>query len=161
MYPDDFRYLVDEKSFSKHLCGEHREGHFTGVMTVVMKLFNIVRPRRAYFGQKDFQQYRLIAGMVEAFFMGIEIVGCETVREPDGLALSSRNLNLTTADRVIAPKLHEFLSEAVGDETVAGKLAAAGFDVDYVTTIDGRRYAAASLGKVRLIDNIDAPGDAS
>ncbi len=154
MYPDEFRYQLHETEFSKQLCGAHRDGHFTGVLTVVMKLLNIVRPNYSYFGEKDFQQYRLIRGMVEAFFMDVEIVGCETVRESDGLALSSRNLNLDKESRELAPKLHEALVKDVPDVEVAGQLDTLGFDVDYIQTLEGRRYAAASLGSVRLIDNV-------
>ena len=81
MYPDGFRYQVEETQFSHRLCGAHRTGHFTGVLTVVMKLLNIVRPQRAYFGEKDFQQYKLIESMADAFFLDVEIVACQTVRE--------------------------------------------------------------------------------
>ena len=99
IYPDGFRYQVSESEFSRDLCGAHRDGHFTGVLTVVMKLLNIVRPARAYFGEKDFQQYQLIKDMARTFFLDVEIVPCEIVRESDGLALSSRNLNLDACAR--------------------------------------------------------------
>ena len=154
MYPDEFRYHVEETAFSRQLCGAHRDGHFTGVLTVVMKLLNIVRPNRAYFGEKDYQQYQLIRGMAEAFFLPVEIVGCSTVREQDGLALSSRNLNLDHSSRQLAPRFHEALSSDCADQKVATHLNELGFKVDYIETFDGRRYGAASLGKVRLIDNI-------
>jgi len=159
IYSDDFRYEVKEKSFSTSLCGEHRPGHFDGVLTVVMKLLNIVRPDRAYFGEKDYQQYLLIRDMVAAFFMPVTIVGCPTVRESDGLALSSRNLNLDVCSRSKAPLIHELISSDRSDEEVITALTAAGFEVDYISTIEGRRFAAASLqttekGKVRLIDNV-------
>ena len=84
IYPDGFRYLVDETEFSRELCGAHRPGHFTGVLTVVMKLLNIVQPQRAYFGEKDHQQLTLVRDMVSAFFMDVQIVGVPTVREADG-----------------------------------------------------------------------------
>ncbi|HIG40149.1 MAG: pantoate--beta-alanine ligase [bacterium] len=154
VYPDNFRYLVEETSFSRQLCGAHREGHFTGVLTVVMKLLNIVRPQCAYFGKKDYQQYQLIRDMVEAFFMDVNIIGCDTIREEDGLALSSRNLNLDDHSRELAPELHKAIERNIADAQVVSQLDVLGFDVDYIKTIDGRRYAAASLGKVRLIDNI-------
>ena len=158
MYPDDFTYEVLEKSFSRELCGEHRPGHFTGVLTVVMKLFNLVRPDRAYFGEKDFQQLELIRGMAKAFFMDVEVIGCSIVREDDGLAMSSRNLNLTECDRQKAPKFHRILSLGGDDESIAKELERAGFNVDYVSTRFGRRFGAVLMGTetnpVRLIDNV-------
>ncbi|HJP50284.1 MAG TPA: pantoate--beta-alanine ligase, partial [Pseudomonadales bacterium] len=154
MYPDGFRYQVEETQFSHRLCGAHRTGHFTGVLTVVMKLLNIVRPQRAYFGEKDFQQYKLIESMADAFFLDVEIVACQTVREEDGLAFSSRNLNLDNSERKLAPRLYEALVADVPDEDVCSRLTDSGFDVDYIETYDGRRFGAAKLGKVRLIDNV-------
>lgn len=154
MYPDGFRYLVDETQFSHQLCGEHRPGHFTGVLTVVMKLLNIVKPAKAYFGEKDYQQLSLIRGMVEAFFLDVTIVGSETVREADGLALSSRNLNLTDSERAKAVVLNQMLGSDLSDEAAAAELQARGFRVDYIQTREGRRFGAATLGSVRLIDNV-------
>ncbi len=160
MYPDDFSYEVNEKSFSNELCGEHRPGHFTGVLTVVMKLLNLVQPDKAFFGEKDYQQLELIRGMVEAFFMNVEIVGCSIVRENDGLAMSSRNLNLSECDRKRSPKFHRILSLGGTDESIAIELENAGFAVDYVTTKSGRRFGAVLMGTeanpVRLIDNVPA-----
>ena len=163
MYPDEYRYKIDETDFSRMLCGAHRPGHFTGVLTVVMKLLNIVRPHRAYFGEKDYQQYRLIAGMAEAFFLDVEIVPCPIVRETDGLALSSRNVNLDCAGREKAPLIHELIAGDGSDEEIKRRLGEAGFKVDYVETLQGRRFAAARLGEgareVRLIDNVALEGD--
>jgi pantoate--beta-alanine ligase len=160
MYPDDFAYEVNEKTFSAELCGEHRPGHFTGVLTVVMKLLNLVRPDRAYFGEKDYQQLELIRGMVAAFFMDVEIIGCPIVREDDGLAMSSRNLNLSECDRKRSPGFHRILSLGGDDESIAAELQNAGFNVDYVTTRAGRRFGAVLMGTeanpVRLIDNVPA-----
>lgn len=155
LYPDDFRYSVTENEFSKLLCGAHREGHFTGVLTVVMKLLNIVRPTSAYFGEKDYQQLALIEGMAKAFFLDCEVVGCATVREEDGLAFSSRNLNLTKEERCDAPIFSESLKMPLNDKQVASSLLNRGFKVDYIQSIDGRRYGAVFLGSVRLIDNVD------
>ncbi len=155
MYPDGYRYQVDENDFSRQLCGAHRPGHFTGVLTVVMKLLNLVRPDRAYFGQKDCQQLKLIEGMVEAFFMDVEIVAVPTVRESDGLAMSSRNLNLTAEERALAPQLQQVISSELSDIDAISSLEHRGFDVDYLQTIEGRRFVAATLGAVRLIDNVE------
>lgn len=161
MYPDEFRYQVDEVEFSRELCGAHRAGHFTGVLTVVMKLLNIVKPERAYFGEKDYQQFKLISDMVSAFHMEVEIVPCATVREADGLALSSRNLNLSCEARETAPIIHRLITSGQSDEEITEALTRAGFNVDYVVSKYGRRFVAARIGEgereVRLIDNVPAP----
>jgi pantoate--beta-alanine ligase len=158
LYPDDFRVRVDETEFSQELCGAHRPGHFTGVLTVVLKLLNLVKPTRAYFGEKDYQQYLLVRDMCSAFFVDVDIVPCATVREADGLALSSRNARLNDVARKLAPRLHELLASDLHDTVVAQELADAGFLVDYVQTQNGRRFGAASLASdgrhVRLIDNV-------
>lgn len=158
LYPDGYRFRVDETQFSRELCGAHRPGHFTGVLTVVMKLLNIVRPQRAYFGEKDFQQYQLIRDMCEAFFLAVDIVPCATQREPDGLALSSRNALLDPASRERAPQFNRLLRAPLDDATVRARLEAAGFVVDYVETRDGRRFGAVIVRgverEVRLIDNV-------
>lgn len=160
IYPDGYRYQVTEDTFSRELCGAHRPGHFTGVLTVVMKLLNLVRPDRAYFGEKDYQQYLLVRDMCEAFFVDVDIVPCETVREGDGLALSSRNENLDTEGRARAAHLNRLLRSPQPDECVASALASQGFEVDYVVSREGRRFGAASLRcgdrTVRLIDNVAA-----
>lgn len=154
MYPDDYAYMLTEKRFSKELCGAKRPGHFDGVLTVVMKFFNIVRPTRAYFGEKDFQQYKLLDGMVKAFFMDIELIPCPIVREDNGLAISSRNRKLSPAGLALAPKFHEILAGGGSEAEIASKLETAGFKVDYVTKKDDRLYAAVFLEDVRLIDNV-------
>lgn len=159
IYPDGYRFRVDETEFSRTLCGAHRPGHFGGVLTVVLKLINLVRPARAYFGEKDYQQYLLIRDMVEAFFIDTSVVACPTVRETDGLAMSSRNLRLDPAARCRAPVFHRMLRSDLDDAAVRERLAASGFDVDYVETRNGRRFGAVRLatadGSVRLIDNVD------
>ena len=155
MYADNYRFEVREKEFSKLLCGAHRPGHFEGVLTVVMKLFNLVRPDRAYFGEKDFQQLSLIKDMAEAFFMGVEIVPCPTLREADGLAMSSRNLRLSAKEREIAPRFPQVLKTAPSPQEAARELGRSGFRVDYVEDRLGRRFGAAFLGEVRLIDNVE------
>nr|BFD64430.1 pantoate--beta-alanine ligase [Bdellovibrio sp. HM001] len=154
MYPDNYRYKVTENSYSNLLDGAHRPGHFDGVLSVVMKLFNIVAPTRAYFGEKDFQQMTLIQGMVESFFMDLEIVPVPTVREEDGLAKSSRNVRLNSSERMKAPAIYKAITESQTAEEAAEKLTAQGFIVDYVTDVGTRRFVAARLGDVRLIDNV-------
>jgi pantoate--beta-alanine ligase len=153
LYPDDYRYRVSEDRVSRLLCGAHRPGHFDGVLSVVMKLLNLVRPHRAYFGEKDWQQLQLVRGMVEAFFMPVTIVGCPTVRETDKLALSSRNLRLSKEQRRKAARFPHLLASDAPAEKVARLLQRDGFDVDYVQDFQGRRCAAIHCGGVRLIDN--------
>ena len=164
IYADDYRYQISEKEVSNSLCGAHRLGHFDGVLTVVMKLLNIARADRAYFGEKDYQQYLLIRDMVQAFFLRTDIVVCPTVREADGLAMSSRNLKLSAESRQIAPTLNRLLRSDMDDSGVAAGLAEMGFEVDYVVSQGERRFGAASLISgdlaVRLIDNVELPAAA-
>jgi pantoate--beta-alanine ligase len=159
MYPDDYRYRVIETELSRLYCGAGRPGHFDGVLTVVLKLLMLVRPERAYFGEKDFQQLRLVEGLAKAFFLDTEIVPCRLVRESDGLALSSRNRLLTNEERAQAPGFHRALARSIEESRPAAAAAAdleqAGFQVEYVADHDGRRLAAVRLGKVRLIDNVE------
>ncbi|WP_223787017.1 pantoate--beta-alanine ligase [Marinicella meishanensis] len=154
MYPDDYRYQVAENELSRLYCGAHRAGHFDGVLSVVMKLFNLVQPTRAYFGEKDFQQLTLIQGMVQAFFLPIEIVPCPVVRESDGLAMSSRNLRLSPIERKIAPQLYATLTADTSLADKRQRLADLGFDLDYLEVYQDRLLVAAKLGEIRLIDNV-------
>jgi len=157
LYPDGYRYRVTESERSLELEGASRPGHFDGVLTVVLKLLLLVRPERAYFGEKDFQQLQLVEGLAQAFFLDTAIVRCPTLREADGLAMSSRNRLLTPAERARAPAFHRVLAEslAAGRNTreAEAELAREGFGVDYVADRDGRRLGAVRLGTVRLIDN--------
>lgn len=155
MYPDNYRYKVTENEYSNLLDGAHRPGHFDGVLSVVMKLFNIVSPSRAYFGEKDFQQMTLVKDMVTSFFMDLEIIPVPTVRETDGLAKSSRNTRLTAEDRAKAPLIFQAITRCKTADEAAATLNAQGFKVDYVTDIGRRRFVAAKLGEVRLIDNVE------
>ncbi len=156
IYVDAYRYQVQENQHSMLLEGEHRPGHFTGVLTVVLKLLNIVRPQKLYLGKKDYQQYRLIQDMVSAFFMPIEVIGCETLREIDGLAMSSRNVRLNTEERALAPVLYDVLATSKTAYEAQEKLIKYDFiKVEYVTDLESRRYAAVWLGQTRLIDNVE------
>jgi pantoate--beta-alanine ligase len=160
MYSDHFRYRVSETELSMTLEGIHRAGHFDGVLTVVLKLLNIAAAERAYFGEKDWQQLSLVRGMADAFFLPTAIVACPTIREPTGLALSSRNARLSTPDRERAAMLHRVLTSAATTDAAIDQLTQAGFAVDYVADRYGRRLAAVRLGGVRLIDNVPLPGAA-
>ena len=155
IYGDDYRFRLSERSLSRELEGAHREGHFDGVLTVVMKLFNIVRPDRAYFGEKDWQQLQLVRDMARAFFLDLEVVPCPIVREADGLAMSSRNVRLTPQERRLAPEFHRILSSGMAVDDMPAALEAAGFAVDYVERRGDRILGAVRLGKVRLIDNVE------
>jgi pantoate--beta-alanine ligase len=112
MYPVPAACTVDAGRLGDHLCGPYRPGHFRGVATVVLKLFEIVGPDRAYFGEKDRQQLAIVRRLVSDFNVPVQIVGVPTVREPDGLAMSSRNAHLGPAERPLAPALHRALREA-------------------------------------------------
>ena len=154
MYPDNYRFKLTENSFSLLLCGKDRPGHFDGVLSVVLKLFNLVQPTKAYFGEKDYQQFSLIRDMTSALFLPVEIVPVPTVREADGLAMSSRNVRLTLSEREKVPLIYKTISSAPSANAAADILSAAGWKVDYVADIDGRRFAAVNVGAVRLIDNV-------
>jgi pantoate--beta-alanine ligase len=154
LYPDDYRYRVTENRLSNVLEGAHRPGHFDGVLTVVLKLLNLVQPHRAYFGEKDWQQLQLVRGMAEALLLPVEIVPCGTVREDDGLAMSSRNRRLSVAGRARAAHFPQILRSAPTTAEAVRLLLAAGFEVDYVEEREGVRLGAVRLEEVRLIDNV-------
>lgn len=184
MYPYgiDTAHRLSVPALADVLCGAHRPGHFDGVVTVVSRLFNLVRPDMAVFGEKDFQQLRIIERMTEDMGYGIAIVRAPTVREADGLAMSSRNRYLDPDQRRLAPRIHATLNElaeawgrgASADALEAEgrtRLAEAGFRVDYLDLRrerdlrrpesgerDGIRiFTAAWLANVRLIDNRPLP----
>lgn len=153
IYGDDYRFRVEEYRDSRILEGAHRPGHFTGVLTVVLKLLLLTRPHRAYFGEKDYQQLHLVRELAKVFFLNLEIVGCPTVRDADGLALSSRNALLSEEERVMAAEFPRILRGASGLLAARQGLEQAGFGVDYVEDWAGRRLGAVRIGKVRLLDN--------
>lgn len=150
IYADNYRYKLTENDFSKKLCGTFRAGHFDGVLTVVMKLLQIVQARKAYFGEKDYQQLYLIQDMAKTFFLRTEVVGCKTVREADGLAMSSRNKRLTASGREKAPAIYQALKSANRKQ-----LSELGIEVEYLEEHFNRRFIAAYIDGVRLIDNVE------
>ena len=154
LYPDGYHYRVTENELSLKWEGAHRPGHFDGVLTVVLKLLNLVQANRAYFGEKDWQQLRLVEGMVQAFFLPVEIIACATERDPDGLALSSRNRRLSQPARARAAAFPRVLRNAPNAAAAREELQARGFDVDYVEDVRGVRLGAIRLENVRLIDNV-------
>ena len=154
IYRDGYRYRVTENELSRRWEGVQRPGHFDGVLTVVLKLLNVVQPTRAYFGEKDWQQLQLVRGMVNALLLPVEIVACPTVREPDGLAMSSRNRRLTVLGRKHAAEFPRALRTARDAAAAASYLRVRGFEVDYVEDCDGVRLGAVRVDGVRLIDNV-------
>lgn len=153
IYADNYRYRIEETQQSLILEGSKRPGHFNGVLTIVMKLFNLVKPHRSYFGEKDYQQYKLIHGMVEAFLMDIEVILCPTIREPGGLAYSSRNNRLSAQEHQLAEKFAEIFHQNQSCTAIIQDLTQNGIQVDYIEEHQQRRYAAVYIGSVRLIDN--------
>jgi len=177
IYPPWFQTYVQVRELERGLDGPHRPEHFVGVATVVLKLFNLVRPAVAVFGEKDYQQLAIIRRMVTDLDLGIRIVGVATLREPDGLAISSRNAYLSVEERVRALSLSQALffarARAAGGEQDPGALVEAArsrLDVDrldYLDLVDARNLeplvtldrlgilaVAAYVGKTRLIDNV-------
>lgn len=180
IYPDGFQTYVNNEILAHGLCGRSRPEHFKGVLTIVVKLFNLIRPDLAIFGLKDYQQYTLIKTMVRDLHLNIEILGSPILREHDGLAMSSRNQNLSFEERKVASEIYKSLIE-VEKTFFAGErnqeklrsvfrdtLDTTGrFEVEYVELRDANTLGnyseetnkaimlcAARLGRVRLIDNI-------
>jgi pantoate--beta-alanine ligase len=154
IYADDYTLRVTETVIAEELEGAFRPGHFAGMLTVVLKLLNIIAPTRAYFGEKDYQQLLLVQKMCAALFLPLEIVPCPTLRDASGLALSSRNGRLTEGGRAHAALIYKTLMSDMDDAAAKDVLDHAGFRTEYVTTKWGRRLCAAWLGDVRLIDNV-------
>lgn len=166
MYPRGFGTHVEVEGLSDLYCGKYRPGHFRGVATVVLKLFNQVRADRAYFGEKDWQQVRILELMIRDLDVPVKIVRVPIVRERDGLAMSSRNAYLSPVERRAAPALRAALEAGRREarrphsrpETVAAAvrhaLAGTGLKVQYAAVFEGRLLAAAYLGRTRLIDNL-------
>jgi pantoate--beta-alanine ligase len=154
MYPNGYRFRVEPATSDLILEGEFRPGFLTGVLTVVMKLLNLARADRAYFGEKDYQQLQIVRDMAAEFFLDTEIVPCPTVREESGLAMSSRNQLLSSEARARSTRLFRAIAGAVSPGEARALLEKDGFLVDYVEDRWGRRLAAAFLDGVRLIDNV-------
>ncbi|KTD26103.1 pantoate--beta-alanine ligase [Legionella israelensis] len=153
MYKDHYRFQIQETELSQYMEGKHRPGHFTGVLTVLMKLLHLIKPHKAYFGEKDYQQFLLIRDMVDAFFMDTEIIACPTIRENSGLAYSSRNSRLNIAQKKKAEWFARRFHQAADCNSLKDELIKAGIKVDYVEEHFNRRFAAVYIDDVRLIDN--------
>lgn len=180
LFPTPQQFQVEPPPIASELCGAFRPGHFRGVATIVLKLFNIVQPACAVFGKKDYQQLHIIRGMVKEFDLPLEIIAGETLRAGDGLALSSRNGYLSAEERAEAPRLYRNLARirdavasgrrdfAVLENTAASDLASHGWQVDYISLRNAATLlpaqpgdtmlvvlGAARLGTTRLIDNLE------
>lgn len=153
IYADQYQIQVTENTISHELEGEFRPGHFNGMLTIVLKLLNLVYPNSAYFGLKDYQQVLLVKKMVESLFLPTKIIACETVRAEDGLALSSRNSRLTEELRAKAAIFPRLLKSGLSLDEIKNQLTLNGFRVDYVAEKWQRILGAVWLGEVRLIDN--------
>jgi pantoate--beta-alanine ligase len=154
LYPDEFRYRIQENEVSATLCGKSRPGHFSGMLTVVLKLLQIVRPARAYFGEKDYQQLRLVKGLCEAFFIPTTIVACPIVRDSRGLALSSRNARLSPKGLETARSFAQIFADTNREiEDVRHELQSLPLTIDYLEDRFDRRFAAVEVDGIRLIDN--------
>ncbi len=180
LYPEPQQYLVDPPDIQNLLEGEFRPGHFRGVATVVLKLLNIVQPQVAIFGKKDYQQLMVLRNMVRQLALPVEVIGGETVRADDGLALSSRNGYLTPAERAEAPRLNRILNR-IRDAVIAGEKDYAKLEREAIAELDSHGWktdyvairrqadllaptdeqqplvvlAASRLGTPRLIDNME------
>lgn len=155
MYEDQYSICVTETELSKELEGEYRPGHFTGMLTIVLKLLNLIQADKAYFGEKDFQQYLLIKKMAHAFFLPTNIIPCKTIRMEDGLALSSRNVRLNENQRKLASYFPQLLHSQLPLNEIKHQLEQLGFKVDYLVEKWQRRLAAVWIDDIRLIDNIE------
>ena len=181
MYPSKDERTFELGGLDQVMEGKYRKGHFNGVAQIVSKLFYLVRPHRAYFGQKDFQQLVIIRKLVEILDLDIEIVSCPIVREHDGLAMSSRNMRLSKDERELAPKIYEFLSQARGKmaEMTPAQVKEwlrqqfdhePSLDLEYIEIVEDKELTpieswdeqvnkvaciAVHLGGVRLIDNLN------
>jgi len=181
MYPEEDTHIFDLGSLDKVMEGKHREGHFNGVAQIVSKLFLLIRPHRAYFGQKDFQQLVIIRRLVEILELNLNIVPCPIIREKDGLAMSSRNSRLSKEERKLAPKIYETLVQArekMEDLTPSqlkewvalqfkkqSELNLEYFEIvedkgltsieEWGTSVNKVACLAVHLGQVRLLDNLN------
>ncbi len=158
MYPDGNKisFSIDHE-FAKILEGEYRKNHFNGVLTIVMKLLNLVQPQQLYLGEKDFQQYVLLDHMIKNYFVPTRVVMCPTIRDSaSGLALSSRNQRLSEKELDLAKKFAQLLHQCSASSLEQTKQAmiALGIQPEYLEVHNNRLFAAAYINDVRLIDNI-------
>ncbi|MCF6765616.1 pantoate--beta-alanine ligase [Thiotrichales bacterium 19S3-7] len=158
LYPDNYlTKIITDHPLSKTMEGEFRVGHFDGVLTIVMKLLQLVKANNAYFGEKDYQQFRLIQSMTDAFFIDTKIISCPTVREAESnLALSSRNTRLNHQQKNLAKQYATIFNQYRNNpELINQKLTALGINIEYIKQYENRLLSAVKIGDIRLIDNVE------
>ena len=154
MYTDHYRFQINETQRSLIMEGTHRPGHFSGVLTIVLKLLNIIHPTNCYLGEKDYQQFQLIRDMVNAFYLPTKIKVCPTIRETSGLAFSSRNNLLSPQEKILAEQFAKiFHTKTLTCQQIITELTKLKIKVDYIEEHEQRRFAAVFIGEIRLIDN--------
>lgn len=154
LYADDYVYQMTENALSLELEGRFRPGHFTGMLTVVLKLLLGIGPQRAYFGEKDYQQYLLVNEMAQSFLMDCEIVACPVIREASGLPFSSRNSRLSCEERALAEQVAQVFNQPfIALEKIENQMKQLGVKIDYLEEKWGRRLMAVRVGQIRLLDN--------
>lgn len=155
IYPYGYNYKISESKDSKILCGKYRSGHFEGVLTIVMKLLNLIKPTRIYLGEKDYQQLTLIKNMITDFFLDTEVISCPIIRDENGLALSTRNMRLTPEEKVTACLFAHILKNESDVKKAAEEITKLGLKIDYIEDWNSRRLAAVNINSIRLIDNVE------
>lgn len=155
LYPHNYRFKICESQLSQLMEGKYRPGHFDGMLTVVMKLLQLVTPSNAYFGEKDYQQYLLIKQMAESFLMPTNIIACPTIRESSSLAYSSRNSRLNEQQKKQAEHFATLFHQGQDCESIIIELKKADINIDYIEEYQNRRYAAVHIDNIRLIDNYE------
>lgn len=153
LYPDDYTFQVSEHQLSQLMEGTSRAGHFTGMLTVVLKFLLLIKPHHIYFGEKDYQQLELVKGLAQSFFLETKVIGCPTIREHSNLACSSRNNRLNQEQRALAATFAEIFHHGQDCTSIKEQLQSIGITVDYIEEFQQRRFAAVYIDGVRLIDN--------
>lgn len=157
MYPEPYFKVTCEHPFSHIMEGKERPSHFDGVCTIVLKLLNLIKPDKAYFGEKDYQQYAIVRDLAMDFFLRSEIILCPTTRQASGMPFSSRLQRLSEENKALAAQFFEILHQHITSplDLLKATLENTGIDVEYLEDHQQRRFIAACIGDVRLIDNIE------
>ncbi|PHQ81621.1 MAG: pantoate--beta-alanine ligase [Coxiella sp. (in: Bacteria)] len=162
MYPDKFHYkMITTDPLSTRHEGEHRPGHYDGVLSIVLKLLLIVKPQHVYFGEKDFQQVTFVQRMSAAYFLDCDVITCPTVREASQLPLSSRNARLNDEQRQRADRFATILHNETDVEKIKQQLTAANIEVEYVAQEGDRLFAAVRIDDIRLLDTFEIKQEAT
>lgn len=154
MYPHDGNIHLKESKMSQRMEGAHRPGHFDGMLTIVMKLLWLFQPKHIYFGEKDYQQYALVQEMVESYAIPTQVIPCPTIRDPQGVAYSSRNARLSPNGYEQLVAFAKLLASGASPDTIQETAATQSMAIEYCEDYKQRRFAAIQIEGVRLIDNI-------